>query len=70
MALGTVFPPWCEEEQGLADKLLMKSIANVVGVSINKVEDQVREQGDIGGAAEELYKNKSQTTFFFLNLSR
>jgi DNA ligase-1 len=65
MALGTVFPPWCEEEQGLADKLLMKSIANVVGVSINKVEDQVREQGDIGGAAEELYKNKSQTTFFF-----
>ncbi len=43
----------------------MKSIANVVGVSINKVEDQVREQGDIGGAAEELYKNKSQTTFFF-----
>ncbi len=64
MTLGTVFPPWCEEEQGLADKLLMKAIANVVGVPVNKVEDQVREQGDIGGAAEELYKSKSQTTFF------
>lgn len=64
MALGTVFPPWSEEEQGLADKLLMKAIADVVGVSLYSVEDQVREQGDIGGAAEELYKKKSQTTFF------
>ncbi|MDR2966912.1 MAG: ATP-dependent DNA ligase [Methanobacteriaceae archaeon] len=65
MALGTVFPPWSEEEQGLADKLLMKAIADVVGVSITEVEDQVREQGDIGKAAEELYRKKSQTTFFF-----
>jgi len=65
LAQGKVFPPWSEEEQGLADKLLMKAIADVVGVSINKVDDQVREQGDIGGAAEELYKKRSQTTFFF-----
>ncbi len=64
MALGTVFPPWSEEEQGLADKLLMKAIADVVGVSVSNVEDAVREQGDIGGAAEKLYKTKSQTTFF------
>ncbi|MCL2157112.1 MAG: ATP-dependent DNA ligase [Methanobrevibacter sp.] len=64
MALGTVFPPWSEEEQGLADKLLMKAIAEVVGVSLSMVEDQVREQGDIGGAARELYKKRSQTTFF------
>ncbi|RBQ23435.1 DNA ligase [Candidatus Methanobinarius endosymbioticus] len=64
MALGTVFPPWSEEEQGIADKLLMKAIADVVGVSVRDVEDQVREQGDIGGAAEKLYKAKSQTTFF------
>jgi len=64
MALGTVFPPWSEEEQGLADKMLMKAIANVVGAKVSDVEDQVREQGDIGGAAEKLYKSKSQTTFF------
>lgn len=64
MALGTVFPPWSEEEQGLADKLIMKAIADVVGVSVSNVEDQVREQGDIGGAAEKLYETKSQTTFF------
>ena len=64
MALGTVFPPWSEEEQGLADKMLIKAIADVVGTSLSNVEDQVRDQGDIGGAAEELYKKKSQTTFF------
>jgi len=68
MALGTVFPPWSEEEQGLADKLLMKAIADVVGVSIATVEDAVREEGDIGGASEKLYKNKSQTTFFSKDL--
>jgi DNA ligase-1 len=65
MSLGTVFPPWSEEEQGLADKLLMKAIADVVGVPVSLVEDEVREQGDIGGAAEKLFKNKSQTTFFY-----
>jgi len=64
MALGTVFPPWSEEEQRLADKLVIKAISKVVGVSIRDVEYQIREQGDIGGAAEELYKTKSQTTFF------
>lgn len=64
MAFGTVFPPWSEEEQGIADKLIMKAVANVVGVSVRDVEDQIREQGDIGGATEKLYKNKSQTTFF------
>ncbi|MCL2687256.1 MAG: ATP-dependent DNA ligase [Methanobrevibacter sp.] len=68
MALGTVFPPWSEEEQGLADKLLMKAISDVVGVSIANVEDAVREEGDIGRACEKLYKNKSQTTFFSKDL--
>ena len=68
MALGTVFPPWSEEEQGLADKLLMKAIADVVGVSVPIVEDAVREEGDIGKAAEKLFKNKSQTTFFSQDL--
>lgn len=64
MGLGTVFPPWSEEKQGIADKLLMKAVGDVVGVSIRDVEDQIREQGDIGGAAEKLYKTKSQTIFF------
>jgi DNA ligase-1 len=64
MALGLVYPSWSEEEHGIGDKLLMKAVANVVGVSVSEVEDNVREEGDIGAAAEKLYKKRSQQTFF------
>lgn len=64
MALGRVFPVWSEEELGIGSKLLMKAIASVVGVTPEDVEDQVRDQGDIGGASEVLFKKRTQTTFF------
>jgi len=64
MALGRVFPVWSEEELGIGSKLLMKAIAYVVGVTPEDVEDQVRDQGDIGGASEVLFKKRTQTTFF------
>ncbi|MCK9151928.1 ATP-dependent DNA ligase [Methanobacterium alcaliphilum] len=64
MALGRVFPVWSEEELGIGSKLLMKAIATVVGITPEDVEDQIRDQGDIGAASELLFKKKSQTTFF------
>ncbi len=64
MALGRVFPVWSEEELGIASKLLMKAISSVVGVTPEDVEDQVRDQGDIGSASEVLFKKRTQTTFF------
>jgi DNA ligase-1 len=64
MALGRVFPVWSEEELGIGSKLLIKAIASVVGVSSDEVEDQIRDQGDIGAASEVLFKKRSQTTFF------
>lgn len=64
MILGTVFPSWSEEEQGIGDKLVMKAVADAVGVSVNDVEDSVRDEGDIGAASEKLYRKKSQMTFF------
>lgn len=64
MCLGRVFPSWSEEEQGIGDKLIMKAVADVVGVSVIEVEDEVREEGDIGAASEKLFKNKKQMTFF------
>lgn len=69
MCLGIVFPSWSEEEQGIGDKLLMKAVADVVGVSVDNVEDAVRDEGDIGGAAEKLYSKKSQMTFFSKQLT-
>lgn len=64
MALGRVFPVWSEEELGIGSKLLMKAISSVVGVTPEDVEDQVRDQGDIGTASEVLFKKRTQTTFF------
>ena len=64
MALGRVFPSWSEEEQGIGDKLVMKAVGDAVGVSVDKVEDAIRDEGDIGAAAEKLYAKKAQMTFF------
>lgn len=64
MCLGKVFPSWSEEEQGIGDKLVMKAVADVAGVSVDEVEDKVRDEGDIGVASEVLVKNKKQMTFF------
>ncbi|MDR1721944.1 MAG: ATP-dependent DNA ligase [Methanobrevibacter sp.] len=69
MSLGLVYPSYSEEEQGVGDKILMKAVSQVVGVSVSDVEDKVREFGDIGMAAQELYKKKSQQTFFSQDLT-
>lgn len=64
MSLGRVFPVWSPEELGIGTQLLAKAISTVVGVSTDEVENQLRDQGDIGAASEVLFKNKKQTTFF------
>jgi DNA ligase 1 len=63
-SLGRVFPTWSEKELGIGSKLLMKALSMVIGVRPKDVEDQMRETGDIGLAAEKLYRNKSQSTLF------
>lgn len=63
LLLGRVFPTWSEEELGIGPKLLMKAISIVTGVSVDEIEEQVREQGDIGKASEALFKRKAQVTF-------
>lgn len=42
----------------------MQAVGEAVGVTPDKVEDAVRDQGDIGLACISLYAKKSQTTFF------
>ncbi len=64
MILGRIFPAWSDEEIGIGNKLLMRAVAEAIGTNINKVEDAVRDEGDIGLACIKLFKNKSQQTFF------
>ena len=42
----------------------MKAVGDAVGVSVDTVEDAIRDEGDIGAAAEKLYAKKAQMTFF------
>jgi len=61
---GKVFPPWSEKELGIGNKLMIKAISNISGFPEAMVEDNIREKGDTGLAAEELLVNKTQTTLF------
>lgn len=47
----------------------MKAIALVVGVKPEEVEDEMRDIGDIGLAAQELFSHKVQSTLFRRNLT-
>lgn len=64
LSLGRIFPTWSEEELGIGSKLLMRAISLVVGVKPEEVEDQMRESGDIGLAAQDLFSRRVQSTLF------
>lgn len=61
---GGVFPAWSSEEIGIGAKLVERAVAEAVGTTQAKVEDAVRDEGDIGLACIKLYSKKSQMTFF------
>lgn len=64
LILGRVFPAWSDEEIGIGSKLVERSVAKAIGTTLDKVEDAIRDEGDIGLASYKLFQNKKQTTFF------
>jgi len=61
---GKVFPAWSNKELGIGNKLVIKAISNISGVTEATVENRIRETGDTGLAAESLLVKKAQTTLF------
>ncbi len=59
---GTLYPDFAGIEFGMAEKLAVRAIASAAGVSTERVEEKLKEYGDIGLAAEQLMKSKKQTT--------
>lgn len=55
---GHVAPDFLPIEFGLADKLVMRALADVNGVSAAKVQQTFRKTGDLGNAATVLTKSK------------
>jgi DNA ligase N terminus. len=61
---GKIYPDFVEIELGMAEKLAIKAISIASGFRESEIEKEIRKEGDIGKATEELMKKKKQTSFF------
>jgi len=59
---GKLYPDYEGVELGLAEKLLMKAVAEVTGRTEKFVEGDYKKTGDVGTTVEKLVQRKSQTT--------
>ena len=67
---GKIHPDWKgEPEIGMAEKMVVETLTKVSGLRKAKVERLVSELGDIGLAAEETLKGKTQGSFFQRSLT-
>ncbi len=69
LIMGTVFPPWSEEEIGVATKLTIRAISRAYGVSEENIEAKWKEKGDLGLIVEEIATRKKQVTLFQRDLT-
>jgi DNA ligase 1 len=61
---GKLYPDYEGIELGLAEKMAIRAIAGSSGKDISQIEKIYQQTGDLGDAAGEAMKSKSQSTFF------
>jgi len=61
---GKMYPDYEGVELGLAEKMAVRAISLATGVDSNTIEQVYHKTGDLGDAAAETMKSKSQTTLF------
>ena len=66
---GKLGPDYQSKQLGVADKVVIKSLALASGYSVNEVQIKYNEIGDIGDVAYEILKSKLQTTLFYEKLT-
>ena len=59
---GKLYPDYLGVELGIAEKLLIKAVAEIVGKSENLVDGDFKKSGDLGLTVEKLLQRKSQAT--------
>ncbi len=64
LIMGRVFPQWSQLELGIGPGLLYESISFVTGADEREIAEAIKEEGDVGLAAQRLFEKKVQTTFF------
>ncbi len=67
--IGKVYPPWDERELGVGVGLIYEALENVSGVKKQKIEEMIRELGDLGLVAEKLLEKKKMATLTFEELT-
>src|SRR5574341_1073481 len=50
--MGRIFPVWSEEELGIGSRLLYSAISRISSIPVKRIEEFVRDTGDVGRAAE------------------
>ncbi|MCX8172897.1 MAG: ATP-dependent DNA ligase [Archaeoglobaceae archaeon] len=60
--MGKVYPPWEERELGVGIGLLYEALENVSGLKKEKIEDMVRELGDLGMVSEKIITERQMLT--------
>ncbi|MBI4452926.1 ATP-dependent DNA ligase [Candidatus Woesearchaeota archaeon] len=66
---GRVFPNYDSREIGVAARLMLKSLSTATGISIDKIENEWKKQGDLGLVAEVIIKTKKQSTLHSAKLT-
>lgn len=59
---GKLYPDFAGVDMGIAEKTALKALSAATGLSLERVERELRSKGDIGTAAESLLKAKKQAT--------
>jgi DNA ligase-1 len=66
---GKLGPDYQSNELGVAEKVVIKSLALASGYSIKEIQSKYNKIGDIGNVAYEILKNKLQTTLYYESLT-
>ncbi|MBI2557770.1 ATP-dependent DNA ligase [Candidatus Woesearchaeota archaeon] len=66
---GRVFPSYDSREIGVASRLMLKSLSTATGISVDKIENEWKKQGDLGLVAEIIVKTKKQETLHSAKLT-
>ena len=66
---GKIFPNYDAREIGVASRLMLKSLSVATGISVDKIENEWKKQGDLGLVAEAIVKTKKQATLHSTKLT-
>lgn len=61
---GKIFPEWDNRKLGVAARIVLKAINITTGISLDKLEQEWKNTGDLGNVASTFVKNKVQATLF------